>query len=92
MASPTKTTIFGYGSLLNAASTALTCETSSNRRIGVLHGYQRVFSLVSISALRSDPTSIDSLQMAVLAIHPADNFVVGVLFDIDETELEGEVG
>lgn len=84
-----KTTIFGYGSLLNAASTALTCATSSNRRIGVLHGYQRVFSLVSISALRADPTSIDSLQIAALAIHPADAFVVGVLFDIDEAELEG---
>jgi hypothetical protein len=82
-------TLFGYGSLLNAASTALTCKSATNRRIGVLRGYQRVFSLVSISTLRSDPAAAASLEIAALGIHPVDGFIVGVLFDIDEAELEG---
>ena len=85
---PKMAPIFGYGSLLSAASTALTCATAQNRRIGVLNGYVRAFSLVSLSIIKANPAYLDTLEVASLAIRPGTGFVVGVLFDIDDSELE----
>lgn len=84
-------TLFGYGSLLNAASTAMTCPTARNRRVGCLTGFVRRFDLVSISVLKANPSALESCEIAALSISPKEEgIVVGVLFEIDAAELPGE--
>lgn len=81
--------IFGYGSLMDTRSAQATMPNARNFRPAVLFNYQRVFSLVSIAAIRNGNSRRDTLEMAALAIRPhAGACVKGVAFDIPGGEFE----
>jgi hypothetical protein len=84
-------TIFGYGSLLSFNSCQLTSPSATNHRVGVLPGWQRVFSLVSIGHLRAGNSDSVLHQLAAVAISPcfrrcAPQFTVGALFEITQRD------
>jgi cation transport regulator ChaC len=86
-------TVFGYGSLMNEHSCRRTCKSTGNHRPGLLPGWQRVFSLVSMSQLRSGNSYSALLQLASVAVAPAFNReapqdTAGALFDIARDEFE----
>lgn len=82
-------TIFGYGSLMNQYSASVTMPSACNFRAAVLHDYARVFSLVSLSGIRTGKVNLDTKEVAALAIRPvADSCVKGCLFDVPEAQLE----
>ena len=81
--------IFGYGSLMNAASTFSTLPSATNFRAGVLSDYTRTFNLVSISGIRSGSANFETNELAALAIrHKEGSTVKGCVFDIPQDELE----
>jgi cation transport regulator ChaC len=78
--------LFGYGSLLSPASTALNIKTAKHRRLGVLKGYERVFNLVSVSQIKMNPAHLKTMEVGALSVRPGEGYVVGVLFEIDDEE------
>ena len=85
-------TIFGYGSLLSEASCLRTCGSARNHRVAVIKGWERIFSLVSLSQLRNGNSNVDKHQIAAVAVRKSKDPTaqcVGVLFDIDEEDFEG---
>ena len=66
-------TIFGYGSLMCPDSSRSTMSDAINFRRGALVGYQREFSLVSISGIRSGVADQDTLEIAALSVRPVNN-------------------
>ena len=82
-------TIFGYGSLMEEPSVLRTCPSATHHRPGMLEGWRRVFSLVSISGTRNGAADHSTGEVAALAIKPAAGHRVnGVLFDIPLEELD----
>jgi cation transport regulator ChaC len=80
-------TIFGYGSLMNQQSTINTMPSARNSRKAILADYVRVFSLVSISGIRTKTSNLETKEMAALAIRPkTGSQVYGCVFDIPEDE------
>jgi cation transport regulator ChaC len=81
--------IFGYGSLMSEDSAKRTMPSLQNYQCAKLYGYRRIFSLVSMSAIRNRGATFP--HIAALAIKPdatMNAFVIGCLFDIPEDELE----
>lgn len=68
--------IFGYGSLINAASRALTGQTGKAIP-ATIHGFIRHWSMID-----------ESYRLAPLAVNHGDGQVNGVLLEIDEHELK----
>ncbi|KAJ1426588.1 hypothetical protein B484DRAFT_450649 [Ochromonadaceae sp. CCMP2298] len=65
---PDRVTIFGYGSLMDASSALRTMPAARNFRRGVLRGFHRRYSLVSVSGIRSGNADLNTLEVAALAI------------------------
>lgn len=87
-----KTTVFGYGSLMNYESTLRTMPTASNFRCGILYDYERIFNLVSLYGIRTGVASWETNEVAGLAIRPQpEGTVKGCLFDIPTSELLGYI-
>lgn len=96
-------TIFGYGSLMNIESAMRTMPSLTNFRKGILYGYRREYSLVSISGLKNgavepyvaalairkvtDTTSVTT-TITTSNTSKENEKVIGCLFDIPECELE----
>ena len=86
-----KITIFGYGSLLSPASTLRTCPSMENHRVAAIRGYERIFSLVSISQIKAGNSNVEKNQVAALAVRPSKDetaLCIGVLFDINEEDIQ----
>jgi cation transport regulator ChaC len=62
--------IFGYGSLMSLASVQKTMPSARNHRYGILQGYQRVFSLVSVGGIKAGSVDWSTMEVAALAIRP----------------------
>jgi len=57
-------------------------------RPAILHDYERIFNLVSVSGIRSGLADFSTMEVSALAIRPNTGSVVrGVCFDIPENEL-----
>ena len=83
-------TIFGYGSLLSKASTLRTCPSMKNHRVAAIRGYERIFSLVSISQLRNGNSNVDLNQIAALAVRRTSDpttLCIGTVFEIEEADM-----
>jgi hypothetical protein len=75
--------IFGYGSLMSSSSARDTMPSLTSHRPGVLHGYERVFSLVSLSGIRNGSACMETKEIAALAVRPSSKSSVrGCLFEI----------
>jgi len=81
--------IYGYGSLMNLASVHRTMPNAINHRLGSLHGYERSFSLISVNMIKQKRVDWDTMEVASLAVRPADttSLVRGCIFEIPEEEL-----
>jgi cation transport regulator ChaC len=80
--------IFGYGSLMNIASTLSTMPGAVDFRPAILKGYTRIYSLVSISRIKKGVASFSTNELAVLAarLRPS-SCICGVIFSIPSAEL-----
>lgn len=88
--SPRHITIFGYGSLMDLSSALRTVPSAKNLRKARLEGYTRMYNLVSIGGIKSGNANQDTKEMAALSIvGKFGAFVLGCIFEIDATELEG---
>ena len=88
-AGKTMLSIFGYGSLMQYDSVLRTMPNAVNHRYGTLAGWERVFSLVSVSSIRRETADFDTLELAALAIRPSansDSLVTGCIFEIPAQE------
>ena len=97
--------IFGYGSLMDVESAMRTMPSLTNFRKGILYGYRREYSLVSISGLKNgavepyvaalairkviDSTSITT-TINTSTTSKENEKVIGCIFDIPECELEAQ--
>lgn len=95
-------TIFGYGSLMNIESAMRTMPSLTNFRKGILYGYRREYSLVSISGLKNGAVEpyvaalairkvTDTTTATISSSTTTSNVnekVIGCIFDIPECELE----
>ena len=82
--------IFGYGSLMQYESVLRTMPNAVNHRYGALGGWERVFSLVSVSSIRRGTAEFDTMELAALAIRPstdASSLVTGCIFEIPADEM-----
>ena len=88
-----RVTIFGYGSLMSAASARRSMPSAKHHRLGVLRDYSRIFSLVSLSNLKrrgaeGAAAAIASRELAAVALRPHPGaHTVGALFDVDASEI-----
>ena len=80
-------TVFGYGSLMNRESAMRTMPSLTNFRKGILEGYRREYSLVSISGLKNGAIEPFVAALAIRKVD-TDEQVIGCIFDIPEYELE----
>ena len=83
-------TIFGYGSLLSESSAKRTCPNLTNFRVASIKGWERIFSLVSVSQLKNGNANVEENQIAALAVRKSTNpsaLCIGTLFDIEEKDL-----
>ena len=75
------------------SSVLKTMPNAIGHRGGVLPSFERVFSLVSISGIKSGEANFDTMEVAALGVRPSsqDKEVRGVLFDIPEDEFSAFV-
>jgi len=77
---------------MNEDSAKRTTPNLTNFRYGTLHNYQRCFSLVSVSGIKSGVACWDTMEVAALAIRPCDgSFVKGCLYEIPSNELDAYI-
>jgi cation transport regulator ChaC len=100
-------TIFGYGSLMTYSSVLKTMPSATNHRRAVTlpppreadreawapYGFERAFTLVSISGIKSGSANFETMEVAALALRKAPSTrpgseVQGVVFEIPESEWE----
>ena len=61
-----------------------------NHRVAAIRGYERIFSLVSISQIKAGNSNVEKNQVAALAVRPSKDetaLCIGVLFDINEEDM-----
>jgi cation transport regulator ChaC len=98
-------TIFGYGSLMTYSSVLKTMPSAKNHRRAVTlpplreadgreaWGFERAFTLVSISGIKSGSANFETMEVSALALRKAPSTrpgseVQGVVFEIPESEWE----
>ena len=76
--------------MLSESSAKRTCPNLTNFRVASIKGWERIFSLVSVSQLKNGNANVEENQIAALAVRKSTNpssLCIGTLFDIEEKDL-----
>ncbi|KAL3700118.1 hypothetical protein R1sor_018140 [Riccia sorocarpa] len=80
--------ICGFGSLLSERSARFTFPELQNFRVGILHGFRRVFAHVAPVFLERGIANVETKEMSSLSVEPfPGESIVVTVFEISESEV-----